>query len=358
MTKPGPIRILVVDDSALFRGQVKTALAGENYQVVGSAGNGQDAIAFLKREAVDLVVLDVEMPIMDGIQTTQEIAQKKFNCKVILFSGTSKGSAAKTLEALRLGAMDFVAKPEADPNSTLTPAQRIREVLTPKINSIFHLQAPATPKTTSKRAPQTVIWEVLKPSALVIASSTGGPAALEKLLANMDYRVPFPIFIAQHMPALFTASLAERLEKISGKICREAVDGEEVQADRMYLAPGNFHMELIALGGKTQIRLHQDPPINFVRPAADPLFQTAANIYGRHVAGIVLTGMGHDGQAGCHQIKEKRGVVLIQSKETCVVFGMPGAVFDSGDYDFMGSLEELRSKIKVLSGFGGKSNAA
>lgn len=359
MDAVGPIKILVVDDSALFRGQVKTALSGPEFQVVGSAGNGQEALAFLQRQMVDLVVLDVEMPLMDGKQTTQEIAAKNYPCKVILFSGIGKGSAAKTLEALRLGATDFVAKPVVDPASTLTPAQRIGEILVPKIKSIFGRATAARPKTSvASRSPGNVIWEALRPQALVIASSTGGPTALESLLADLKFRIPFPIFIVQHMPATFTTSLAERLERISGKICKEAVDGEEVLPDRIYLAPGNYHMELVSLGGHVQIRVHQEAMINFVRPAADPLFKTASHIYGRHLVGMVLTGMGHDGQAGCHDIKEKRGVVLIQSKETCVVFGMPGAVFESGDYDFIGNIENLRSKIKTLSGAGGKTHAA
>lgn len=353
----GPIKILIVDDSALFRGQVKTALNEEsNFKVVGSAGNGQEALAFIEREPVDVLVMDVEMPVMDGIQTTKEISHKGLPCKVILFSGTTKTSAGKTLDALKFGAADFLAKPGVDPSSRLTPAQRIREVLVPKIHSLFH-QKPAKAALTKPHRNQ-VIWEAFRPSALVIASSTGGPAALETFFKSIDYNWSFPIFIAQHMPAVFTASLAERIEKLSGKVCREAIDGEEPKANQIYIAPGNFHMELVSVAGRTQIRLHQEALVNFVRPAADLLFKSAVPIYGRNLMGLVLTGMGHDGLEGCQKIKEKNGLVMIQNKETCVVFGMPGAVFEAGIYDFQGDLEDLRKQLKMVSGHGGRSHVA
>lgn len=353
----GPIKILVVDDSALFRGQVKTALSDQaNFKVVGSAGNGQEALAFIEREPVDVLVMDVEMPIMDGIQTTREIAQRKINCKVILFSGTTKASAVKTLDALQQGATDFLAKPGLEAGSSLTPAQRIREILVPKINSLFSLAKPKA-ATANKSHPK-MLWETFRPNALVIASSTGGPAALETFFKGIDYHFSFPIFVVQHMPPVFTASLAERIEKISGKKCREAIDGEEPKPDHIYVAPGNFHMELLTLAGRTQIRLHQEPPVNFVRPAADVLFKSAAPIYGRNLLGIVFTGMGHDGLEGCQLMKEKNGAVMIQNKETCVVFGMPGAVFEAGVYDFMGNLEDLRRQLKAISTQGGRGHVA
>lgn len=353
-----PIKILVVDDSALFRSQVKSALGDQPHiKVVGSAGNGQEALTFIGREPVDVLVMDVEMPVMDGIQTTKEISQRKLNCKVILFSGTTKSSAVKILDALHFGAADFLAKPSLEVSSAQTPAQRIREVLLPKINSLFGF-AQKQNSGPVKRTYSQVIWETFRPSALVIASSTGGPAALEAFFKGIDFAFPCPVLIAQHMPPVFTASLAERLERVSGKACREAVDGEEPKADQIYIAPGNFHMELQSVAGRNQIRLHQEPLVNFVRPAADLLFKTAAQIYGRGLMGIVFTGMGHDGLEGCQAVKDRRGVVLIQNKETSVVFGMPGAVFEAGLYDYMGNIDELRRQVKMVCSPGGRSHVA
>lgn len=358
-TGAGPIRVLVVDDSALFRSHVKAALSDqENIKVVGSAGNGQEALIFIGREPVDAVVLDVEMPEMDGLETTQRIRASKKSCKVILFSGTTTASAGKTIEALNLGATDFLQKPGVDPKSQLTPAQRIREILVPKINSLFFVHEPRPkPKVDSFEKNPPVIWETFRPSALVIASSTGGPTALENFFSSIDYKFPCPVLVAQHMPPLFTASLAERLSRASGKVCKEAIDGEEIKPDQIYIAPGNYHMGLVRSADRVQIHLNQSPLINYVRPAADILFKSAAEIYQRSLLGLVLTGMGQDGLEGCRLIKNKKGAVLIQDKESCVVFGMPGAVFDAGCYDYMGNIESLRNHVRMICTKGAKNAA-
>jgi len=161
--------------------------------------------------------------------------------------------------------------------------------------------------------------------------------------------VPFPILIAQHMPPMFTTSLAERIAKCSKKVCLEAIHGEVLKPNQIYLAPGNFHMKVLGDKNKPTLNLDQGPQRNFVRPCADYLFESAAAIYGRHTLGIVLTGMGRDGAQGSAVVKQHNGVVLIQNQESCVVFGMPGAVFDSGDFDFAGTPQELASKIQKIA---------
>ncbi len=356
------MRVLVVDDSVVFRTAISAALTGvPGLEVVGTAPNGRIAIQKLEQLSVDLVTLDLEMPDMDGISILKEIRAKGFKVKVIVFSSVTQKGAEKALEALSSGADDVAAKPSGD--SALPPHEQIRGVLLPKVlqfrkapsEELRALDRPTGVLSSepSRTAPaaldvgsyKRVSIPTFAPEVIVIASSTGGPTALETIFQNLRVAQGVPVLIAQHMPPIFTGILARRLGDISKLTVAEGVDGEVLQPNRVYVAPGDFHM-LLEAGplNRTKVRLTQTPQRNSVRPAADYLFETAASIYKDKCLGVVLTGMGEDGCAGAQAIKECSGGVVIQSRESCVVFGMPGAVFDKKLFDHIDDLDGI-SKV-------------
>lgn len=341
------IRVLIIDDSLVFRTQIQLALKeNSKIEIVGTACNGQVAIDLMLKESIDICTLDIEMPILDGIGTLKEMKRLGIKTKAIMFSSLTTSGAEKTFEALKLGAIDFVAKPQSeDINSN--PSVIIRSCLVPKILSTIRLDGKYN--SSSDNEVETRNWNLFIPEVLVIASSTGGPNALVDLFSNLRDPLPFPILVTQHMPPVFTASLAERLGAYSDKISREAVDGEILKPNQIYVAPGNYHMSLSGDRKKPQIVLDQGEPRNFVRPCADFLFESASAIYKRGTLGVVLTGMGRDGADGAKAIKSYDGAVLIQNQESCVVFGMPGAVHYDGHYDFSGTPEDLAKKIIFIS---------
>lgn len=363
------IRTLIVDDSFVFRSQIRHACETiDAVELVGTASNGRDALKKISETHVDLMTLDLEMPEMNGIETLKEMRRLQLPTKVIVFSSFSKSGAEITLEALSLGASDFVLKPHALTEEGAgipeQPSDRIKKILMPTILSLF----PQNPDTnldknqTSHPIIDERILPALRPYAIlnkqsfqptlvVIGCSTGGPRALDQIFSHLKGPIHCPLFIVQHMPPTFTASLAERLGKLSGIESAEAQHGETLKSNRIYVAPGAYHSRLVESGGKIEIRLDQGPLINSIRPAVDPLFSSAAQIFKNKCLGIVLTGMGQDGKDGAIAIKSFGGAVAIQNKESCVVFGMPGAVHQSGAYDWIENLEQisqlLRSKICV-----------
>lgn len=342
------IKTLIVDDSILFRSQIQLALStAPEIEVIGVASNGRIAVDKMACMDIDLCILDIEMPEMDGISALKELKKRGIKTKVIMFSAQSKAGADKTLEAMNLGAVDFVAKPLPDA-SKQAPAEKIREALLPKVLSLF---SPGVGDRLAIKKPltSTFLWETFQPEVLVIASSTGGPPALEKFFSLLHEPLPFPILITQHMPPVFTASLAERLGQIAGKVAREAVHGETLVANQIYVAPGGYHMHLTGAPGAAQVVLDQGPLRNYVRPCADFLFESAAKVYGRRTLGIVMTGMGRDGADGAAAIKRASGGVLIQSEESCVVFGMPGAVHAEGNFDYVGNTTDLAVKTQAVA---------
>lgn len=361
MSEIKKIKVLIVDDSVLFRSQIQIALKGiPEIEVVGSAANGSVALEKMKNQAIDICTLDIEMPVMDGIETLKQMKALGIKTKAIMFSSITVASAEKTLEAMQIGAFDFISKPPVS-DSNLSPSEKIKEVLLPKIHSIFDAPKKEISQEVMppvKKESHKVIWELFYPEVLVIASSTGGPNALVDFFSHLKDPLPFPILITQHMPPIFTASLAERLGAHSGKVSKEAVHGEVLQPNQIYVAPGNFHMSLKGDKKKPTIHLDQREMRNYVRPCADYLFETAASIYGKNTLGIVFTGMGRDGCEGAQAIKENKGKILIQDEKSSVVFGMPGAIFDLGLQDFEGDPIEIATKLLIISRVRRNNNVA
>lgn len=344
------IKLLIVDDSVLFRSQIQLALKDcPNIELVGAASNGKIALDKMMFQEIDLITLDIEMPVMDGIETLKEMKARGLKTRAIMFSSQSKAGAEKTLDAMKMGAIDFVPKPLPD-ETKLSPADKIREALLPKILSLFSIKNTAPlPSAHSAVRNSHFIWEAFRPEILVIASSTGGPNALVDYFSQMPDVLPFPILVAQHMPPIFTVSLAERIGASCGKVSREAVHGEILKPNQIYVAPGNFHMRLSGERNATMIQLDQGPQRNYVRPCADFLFESAAKIYNKNCLGVVFTGMGRDGADGATAIKMLNGAVMIQNEASCVVFGMPGAVSESGHFDYSGTPHELANKTLMAA---------
>jgi two-component system, chemotaxis family, protein-glutamate methylesterase/glutaminase len=350
------MKVLIVDDSIVFRTQISSSLNGiEGIEVVGTAANGRIALQKLEQISIDLVVLDMEMPELNGLDTLKALRAKGFKTKVVVFSSQTPRGAEKALDALSAGADDIVAKPSGESVSFETAQEIIRGALVPRVLQFMH------PNSAPINRPQssgelTIIRPKLPrrkishftPKAIVIASSTGGPAALESIFSGLKGPFRIPIFIAQHMPPVFTQIMAKRLAELTGSEVKEASQGELVTKGVVYVAPGDFHMVLKSADSRIRITLNQDPLRNSVRPAADHLFESAAGIYGPDLAGIVLTGMGEDGAVGAKNIRELGGRVLIQNKESCVVFGMPGAVYANDDFDEIGDLQMINQNLRKV----------
>src|SRR5690554_487947 len=343
------IKVLIVDDSIIYRSVLKEALDHHDFiEVVGVASNGKIALAKLKVTPVDLVILDLEMPELDGLSTLKIMNELKIKTKVILFSSLTHEGAEITLEGLRLGASDFVTKPDAQAELG-SPIAKVRDLFLPRIEGVFNLQefSPSIPSPKAKtfKAVSHPLWELYRPKIITIGCSTGGPSVLEKIFSDLGGPLRCPIVIVQHMPPVFTATLAARIAKLSGVPAAEAKDGEELK-NQIYFAPGNYHLRLSGDTRKTFMELKQDEPINFVRPAVDPLFETAAKIFKVGCLGIVLTGMGQDGRVGSTFIKENEGMVIIQDEKSCVVFGMPRSVQNEGSFDFIKTPTEISEILK------------
>lgn len=345
------VKVMVVDDSLVFRSQIKNCLSEvKGLEVVNMAKNGAVALDFLRKSEVDLITLDLEMPMMDGIALLKEMGNLNRQPKVIVFSANTTKGAQKTLEAMRLGAVDVVCKPQQDPDSKVSIRDRIGAELLPKIAPFIELAArnpapePVQQAPVSRSKPKRSLF---CPRAVVVGCSTGGPVALERLLASLPSRLSSPIVIAQHMPPLFTASLAKRLALVTGMTVKEAEHGEPIARDVIYIAPGDHHLEVSdGGGGKESFILSQKEKRNSVRPAVDYLFESAAKLWGKNTLGFVLTGMGADGKDGCRALKANGATVIIQDKATSVVWGMPGAVHLAGDFDEVMPIDDCASALK------------
>jgi two-component system chemotaxis response regulator CheB len=360
------MKVLVVDDSVVFRTQITGALSTvPGLEIVGTAANGRIALQKIAQNPVDLITLDMEMPEMDGLETLRALRSQNKTIKVIVFSSQTIRGAEKALEALREGADDVVAKPSGDSLNFETAMEAVKSALLPKViqftdqrllslkeNVSFktpadHHPARIEPRTGHQSHPKKSLQSFF-PKVLVIASSTGGPPALEHIFSRLPGPYHVPVLIAQHMPPVFTQILARRLCEVTGVPAKEAVDGEVIEKNHIYVAPGDYHLRVVSKDGQLRTSLSQDAHRNSVRPAADYLFETAAACYGSNCVGAVLTGMGEDGCDGAKRVKDSNGFVLIQNKESCTVFGMPGAVFESGSFDTMGDLDFIAEQFKMI----------
>lgn len=351
-----PKRILVVDDSALMRRLLARALEGQaDFVVDGIATDGLAALAAIERRPPDLVTLDVEMPHLDGLATLERIRQRWPRLPVIMCSTLTAGGAAVTLDALARGASDYIAKPTSA-SSLDANLKAFGDELARKVRALLRLRepvpagVPATPAPPATPPPRAARHVDTRPRLLVIGASTGGPNALAEVLRYLPASLPVPVVIAQHMPPVFTRMLAERLDGVCALPVREGIDGAELRPGEVWLAPGDHHMLVASWGGRVSLRLDQGPPVNFCRPAVDPLLQSAADCYGGDVLTIILTGMGRDGQQGCRQLYALGATIYAQDEASSVVWGMPGAVVQAGVAQRVLPLAEIGPAIVVRLG--------
>lgn len=343
---------MLVDDSAIVRGFMRRWIDEEpRAELVKVCTDGAQAVSDVSSIRPDVIVLDIEMPNMDGLTALPQLRKAAPNARIIMASTLTKQGATQTVKALSLGATDFIAKPQA---SAMGSVDSYRRELVEKIVALGE-RAGARPVSppghfTLRPKPPTA----LKPAAMVVAASTGGPTALPAFLSPIARRIEAPILIVQHMPASFTPVLAEKLEAAIGKHCREAREGDVISDGSVLVAPGDFHMRIARCPAGRMIHLDKGDVVNFCRPAADPLFETAAAAYGSRLLCVVLTGMGHDGRAGAGKIAQAGGRVIVQDEASSVVWGMPGAVAQAGYAEAVKPLGELSQlALRMMMGEAG-----
>lgn len=347
MTRPvnAPIRIVLVDDSVVVRGLLSRVInAQPDMEVAGSASDGKSGLARIADVKPDVVLLDIEMPIMDGITALTELRRIDRRLPIIMFSSLTERGAAITMKALSLGASDYAAKPTGGRNVS-DGFDQVAEELLVKIRSLVgsrrsamggrsaassrsSASGPSNPPSARPRAGLSVLERV---DAVVIGCSTGGPGALEQIMLTWQKPLPVPAFIVQHMPPVFTKALADRLDRKTASRVVEAEEGMAAEPGVVYIAPGGRHMLLTGpIDGDVIIALNDGPPLNSCRPSVDPLFRSAMSVYGSNTLAVMLTGMGNDGLNGAGDLARVGATIVAQDEETSVVWGMPGAVVDAG----------------------------
>jgi two-component system chemotaxis response regulator CheB len=348
------IRVMVVDDSSVVRGIITKALESDPaIRVAASLPNGAVALRSLPTMPVDVIILDVEMPEMDGIAALPQLLAVSPGVKIIMVSSLTRRNADISLRALSLGAADYVPKPA----SGLGTADDFRNELITKVKA--HAARAARSRPGQAAAPslrpqpaaapaKTVALRksmIERPAVIAIGSSTGGPQALAEVLKNLGPGVTQPIVITQHMPPTFTAILAEHMTRYAGRPAAEGQDGEMLKPGHIYIAPGGRHMLLEQAGTGTVIRLSDAPPENSCRPAVDPMLRSLAQIYKKKLLVVILTGMGYDGLKGSKVVVEGGGALIAQDQATSVVWGMPGAVAQAGICNAVLPLQEIGKAI-------------
>jgi len=361
LNSPAKIRVLVVDDSVVVRRMLTSMLSTDPaIEVIGAAPNGKIALARIPQYNPDCVILDVEMPELDGLQTLAELRKSWRTLPVIMFSTVTERGAAQTLDALTLGASDYVTKPSTNGGA----AGQISKVIDDLINKIKvhcgrprETHAPArtvvgapsihTVPLPKVATPESNVEPTQAADVVAIGISTGGPNALAVLMPSFPANLSVPVLIVQHMPRLFTKLLAERLSEKASVPITEAKPGEYLEPGHAYIAPGDYHMTIKRAGTRVVIETNQDPHENSCRPSADVMFRSVARVYGSSALGVVMTGMGQDGLRGCEAIRGAGGRVLVQDEASSVVWGMPGFVARSGLAHAQIALGELGSAITL-----------
>ncbi|GIH97620.1 chemotaxis response regulator protein-glutamate methylesterase [Planobispora siamensis] len=330
------VSVLVVDDSVVVRRLIVDALSADpGIQVVGTAPNGKVALSKIDMLKPDIVTLDIEMPVMDGLTTIKEIRKVHPRLPVIMFSTLTSVGASATLEALASGASDYVTKP-ANVGSVSESIKSVREQIIPRIHALCRTGGPS--RMAAVRPAPRPAAPIARPAAggtsvpqvVAVGCSTGGPDALTKVVSALPATFPLPIVVVQHMPQVFTKMFAERLDRASALKVVEAQANMPVQAGMVYIAPGDYHMEVNRRGNGVFTNLQQGPPENFCRPAVDVLFRSVAAVYGGATLAVILTGMGQDGKRGSEVLSGKGAEIVAQDEATSVVWGMPGAVAGAG----------------------------
>jgi two-component system chemotaxis response regulator CheB len=352
---------MVCDDSATIRGAIVRMLQTDPaIQVVARATNGKMAVEELARTQVDVVVLDIEMPVLDGLAALPLLLKADPQLRVIMASTLTTRGADIALCALRLGAADYVPKP-----TSIGPSgdETFRRDLIEKVKGLARLRrrtaaasasASVSAVRTGRSSPPPALR--LLPAAslparlLAIGSSTGGPQALFTLVQGLGDTLSVPVVLTQHMPRTFTPILAEHISKLRGLPCAEAQHGELLRAGRIYLAPGDRHLLIERAAGGLQAQLSEDPPENFCRPSVDPMLRSATAACDGRVLVAMLTGMGHDGLAGTRRVIDAGGTAIAQDEATSVVWGMPGAVAQAGLCHAVLPLSDIASKLRTLLG--------
>jgi two-component system chemotaxis response regulator CheB len=377
-TPPDAIRVMVVDDAGVVRSLLSRWIGeAPGMQVVASVKNGREALDHLEDARPDVVVLDVEMPELDGISTLPKLLQRRRDLSVIMASALTRDHAEVTLKALALGAADYIPKPAAE-GGFLTSAdfqheliEKIRALGTrrkthplrspvarPAVNPAlrrlggniqrtlkWRIPAPDTDLSQFKLRP----FSAVQPRVLLIGSSTGGPQALTRLISKLDTVTErAPILITQHMPPTFTTILAEHLSRAGAKSVREGVDGEPVLAGHVYLAPGGRHMKVARRNGTAVLVIDDGPAEHYCKPAVNPLFKSAAEVWGPWNLALILTGMGTDGTDGAMAIADAGGSVIAQDEATSVVWGMPGAAVAAGTCAAVLPIDQIAPKVSRL----------
>lgn len=344
-------RVFLVDDAVVVRKALSVAIAQDrDLEVVATAVNGRVALAKFPTLKPDIVLLDFEMPEMDGLATVRELRKIDGRVPIIMFSSLTEGGASVTLEALSLGATDYVTKPSnVDMTATL---EAISRELIPKIRALCGLPEASTSVAGKPRvqvpAPIPIAHSsrLLSPVQVVaIGVSTGGPDALARLLPSLPANFPVPVVIAQHMPPIFTSLLAARLSTRSAMPVRECVSGEPLRPGCVVIAPGDFHMVVKEENGSILLKTHQAPKENFCRPSVDVLFHSIAQLYGARALAVVLTGMGQDGLKGCETLRRLGARIYVQDEASSVVWGMPGLIARAGLADKILPLDQIAAEI-------------
>jgi len=364
-----PLRVMVVDDSVVIRGLISRWIGAEpDMMVAASLRTGLEAVQQIERINPDVAVLDIEMPELDGIAALPQLLAKKRDLIIIMASTLTRRNAEISFKALSLGASDYIPKPETTREPTA--AETFHHDLVQKIRSLgAKLRrtapshgSPAHPHADRPRetvpAPRAVAAQpplarrpfgLQAPRALVIGSSTGGPQALMTLIAELGPVIDrHPVLITQHMPPTFTTILAEHLARSSRRPAHEAIDGERVKPGQIYLAPGGRHMRVVRQGAEVAIALDDGPPVNFCKPAVDPLFTSAIDVWQAGTLALILTGMGSDGMRGGKEIVAAGGNVIAQDEATSVVWGMPGAAAHAGICAAILPLNQIAPKLVRL----------